>query len=70
MRPDPDVVEALTNWLEDAKRGELRGVFMVGQYADGSSGEEYVTGDLPDLLCDVRGAVIRSQRSLTRAATN
>jgi hypothetical protein len=32
--PDPDVIHALERLLEEARSGELRGVFILTNYAD------------------------------------
>ena len=66
MRPDPDVIAALTRWLADAKDGDLQDVFIVGRFASGEYGDEMIVADLPDMLCQVRGVVIRLQSLKSR----
>jgi hypothetical protein len=66
-RPIAEVVELLTEWLDYAQRGLLSDVFMVGRRPDGEYLEAYEAADLPDMVLEVRGAVIRAQTDVERA---
>jgi N-acetylglutamate synthase-like GNAT family acetyltransferase len=64
-RPDPAVVDILSRWLEEARAGTLRAVFVVGQHAEGHYfDEEFSAIDPDDLLFQVRTAVIRQSNAL------
>lgn len=57
--PNGEVIRSLESWLEDARKGDLQGIFVVGCYGPLDYDEEMVSDDPADLICEVRGAVIR-----------
>jgi hypothetical protein len=60
-RSVPAVIELLETWLAEARTGELTAVALVGRYRDGEYGEQSATDDLPDMVLEMRSAVIRFQ---------
>lgn len=58
---DADLVASLEVMLEDARDGEIVGLFVVTRSANGDYSCCYHTDDLEDLLVQVRTEVIRTQ---------
>lgn len=58
---DADLVASLEVMLEDARAGEIVGLFVVTRDSNGEYSCCYHTDDLEDLLLQVRTEVIRAQ---------
>lgn len=64
---DADLVASLEVMLDDARSGEIVGLFVVTRSADGEYSCCYHTDDLEDLLVQVRTEVIRTQIDVAAA---
>lgn len=64
---DADLVASLEVMLDDARSGEIVGLFVVTRSADGEYSCCYQTEDLDDLLLQVRTEVIRAQVDIAAA---
>ena len=60
-RPNRDVVAMLGGWLGEAAEGRITAVLIVGRRPDGEYVEAWVAEDLADMVCELRGTVIRAQ---------
>ena len=69
-RAVPETVALLESWLADAKAGLVTDIAVVGRFWTGEYDEEYCTDDLPDLVLEVRSAVIRMQSAVLAAPDN
>lgn len=58
---DADLVASLEVMLDDARSGEIVGLFVVTRSANGEYSCCYHTDDLEDLLVQVRTEVIHAQ---------
>lgn len=61
LQPRADVVEALTDALKRAKRGEVRGFVLACAADQGCDATSYVLGDgtIPVLVCAMERAKLR-----------
>lgn len=64
---DADLVASLEVMLEDARAGEIVGLFAVTRSANGEYSCCYHTDDLEDLLVQVRTEVIHAQVDVAAA---
>lgn len=63
---DTRATQLLVELAERASQGEVADIFVVFRLSDGNYDCIYRTGDLPDMLCQVRGEVIRVQAGMGR----
>jgi hypothetical protein len=59
----PEVVALLEDFLEAARRGELVSIAVIGLDQAGEGIEGWTADDVPALVFEVRGAVIRMQQT-------
>lgn len=64
---DADLVASLEVMLDDARSGEIVGLFVVTRCANGEYSCCYHTDDLEDMLVRVRTEVIRTQVDIAAA---
>jgi len=65
-RPDPEVIAALSAWLEDAISGKVQAVFVVARFDDGTYDDQIMADEAEDMLFEVRSACIRIGCDLER----
>lgn len=63
-RADDELVAMLESMLDAARQGLLTDIFAVYRCVDDSYDSSYHTGDLADMLCQVRGEVIKTQTAV------
>jgi hypothetical protein len=63
-RPVPEVVAVLEAWLAEARSGEVRSVFVLGQGTDGEWDEGFTVKDSDDLILELRTARFRVMRDI------
>lgn len=66
VRIDRRTVSLLAEVAELAAQGGIQDFLIVYKDGEGEYGCVYQSGDLPDMLCEVRGHVIRVQASMGR----
>lgn len=66
LRIDRRTASLLAEVAELAAQGSIQDFFIVYKDGEGEHGCLYRSGDLSDMLCEVRGQVIRVQASMGR----